>query len=188
LKAQTELPLWPSAVSRGRSSRRRSLSRARPISSGWHASSSRSRHSPQVSRGPDRRGWLSPRQQRLVRPSSRPAAAYPLRLESRGRPGALLRERTIGHARRLCRVVVIGRGPAGLQPPETAARRGHEVTLFERGAELGGRLRLAGRQPLHGEILEIVDTSRCHSSGSASNSDPMWRRIFRRSWTPRPMT
>jgi 2,4-dienoyl-CoA reductase-like NADH-dependent reductase (Old Yellow Enzyme family)/thioredoxin reductase len=47
------------------------------------------------------------------------------------------------------RVVVVGGGPGGMKAAETAALRGHQVTLFERAAELGGQLRhaadLAGR-------------------------------------------
>ena len=39
------------------------------------------------------------------------------------------------------RMVVVGGGPAGLKAAEIAARRGHEVTLYEREDELGGRLR-----------------------------------------------
>jgi 2,4-dienoyl-CoA reductase-like NADH-dependent reductase (Old Yellow Enzyme family) len=39
------------------------------------------------------------------------------------------------------RVIVVGGGPAGLKAAEIAARRGHDVTLFEREDELGGRLR-----------------------------------------------
>ncbi|MDH3706726.1 MAG: NAD(P)/FAD-dependent oxidoreductase [Acidimicrobiia bacterium] len=41
------------------------------------------------------------------------------------------------------RVVVVGGGPAGLEAASVAARRGHEVTLFEASATLGGSLRFA---------------------------------------------
>jgi len=41
------------------------------------------------------------------------------------------------------RVVVIGGGPAGMQVAVTSARRGHEVTLYEKGHYLGGSLPLA---------------------------------------------
>ncbi|CAM2885892.1 FAD-dependent oxidoreductase [Mycobacterium intermedium] len=40
-------------------------------------------------------------------------------------------------------VVVVGGGPAGLEAARVAAERGHRVTLFERGGELGGALRWA---------------------------------------------
>jgi 2,4-dienoyl-CoA reductase-like NADH-dependent reductase (Old Yellow Enzyme family) len=53
-------------------------------------------------------------------------------------------------------VVVVGGGPVGLKVAEIAARRGHRVTLFERNQELGGQVRLASRQPLHGEIFDVV--------------------------------
>ncbi len=42
------------------------------------------------------------------------------------------------------RVVVVGGGVAGLEASRAAALRGHEVVLFERRPELGGRARLAG--------------------------------------------
>lgn len=45
------------------------------------------------------------------------------------------------------RVVVIGAGPAGLQLAETAARRGHAVTVLERESEIGGNLRFARALP-----------------------------------------
>ncbi|MDR1185820.1 MAG: FAD-dependent oxidoreductase [Coriobacteriales bacterium] len=41
------------------------------------------------------------------------------------------------------RVLIIGGGPAGMQAAQTAARRGHDVTLYERAGELGGRLKEA---------------------------------------------
>ncbi len=40
------------------------------------------------------------------------------------------------------RVLVVGGGPAGMKAAEIAARRGHEVTLVEAEARLGGRLKL----------------------------------------------
>jgi 2,4-dienoyl-CoA reductase-like NADH-dependent reductase (Old Yellow Enzyme family) len=45
------------------------------------------------------------------------------------------------------RVLVVGGGPAGLKAAESAARRGHHVTLLEREEELGGQLRAAGWLP-----------------------------------------
>lgn len=45
------------------------------------------------------------------------------------------------------RVVVVGAGPAGLQTAETAAKRGHAVTVLEREAEIGGNLRFARALP-----------------------------------------
>ena len=41
------------------------------------------------------------------------------------------------------RIVVVGGGPAGIEAALGAARRGHDVTLLERSATLGGRMNLA---------------------------------------------
>jgi 2,4-dienoyl-CoA reductase-like NADH-dependent reductase (Old Yellow Enzyme family) len=42
------------------------------------------------------------------------------------------------------RIIVVGGGVAGLEAARAAALRGHDVVLFERRAQLGGRARLAG--------------------------------------------
>jgi 2,4-dienoyl-CoA reductase-like NADH-dependent reductase (Old Yellow Enzyme family)/thioredoxin reductase len=55
------------------------------------------------------------------------------------------------------RVVVVGGGVAGTEAARIAALRGHEVTLIERLAELGGQLQLARRAPGRAEIGAIVD-------------------------------
>ncbi|MCC7427607.1 MAG: FAD-dependent oxidoreductase [Alphaproteobacteria bacterium] len=44
------------------------------------------------------------------------------------------------------RVAVVGGGPAGMEAARVAAERGHQVTLFEQGSELGGQVRLIVRQ------------------------------------------
>jgi 2,4-dienoyl-CoA reductase-like NADH-dependent reductase (Old Yellow Enzyme family)/thioredoxin reductase len=41
-------------------------------------------------------------------------------------------------------VMVIGGGPAGMEAARIAALRGHEVTLYEKGQQLGGQLLIAG--------------------------------------------
>lgn len=45
------------------------------------------------------------------------------------------------------KVVVVGGGLAGMAAAITAARRGHEVTLMEKDAELGGQMKLACKPP-----------------------------------------
>jgi len=50
---------------------------------------------------------------------------------------------TIEPAARKKRVVVVGGGPAGMEAARVAARRGHDVTLYEKSTRLGGLLPLA---------------------------------------------
>ncbi|MGB4548294.1 MAG: FAD-dependent oxidoreductase [Syntrophales bacterium] len=50
------------------------------------------------------------------------------------------------------KVLVVGGGPAGMEAAMTAAMRGHRVTLFEKGGETGGWLRI-GCLPPHKEEL-----------------------------------
>jgi 2,4-dienoyl-CoA reductase-like NADH-dependent reductase (Old Yellow Enzyme family) len=64
---------------------------------------------------------------------------------------------TLHRAARVKRVVVVGGGPAGLEAAWVAAARGHNVTLLERGDELGGKIRLAQRLPGRDELADFAD-------------------------------
>ena len=55
------------------------------------------------------------------------------------------------------RIAVVGAGPAGLKAAGTAARRGHEVTLFEESREIGGHLDLLKRLPTRGDWQKMID-------------------------------
>ena len=67
-------------------------------------------------------------------------------------------------------VVVIGGGPAGLQAARVAAKKGHNVTLFEKEARLGGQLNIADVPPRKFEISrateDLVHAVRCAGSGN----------------------
>lgn len=54
-------------------------------------------------------------------------------------------------------VMVIGSGPAGLEAARVAQARGHRVSLWERGARLGGKLEVAGLAPSKAEVLRFRD-------------------------------
>ncbi|MEO1223492.1 MAG: FAD-dependent oxidoreductase [Pseudomonadota bacterium] len=54
------------------------------------------------------------------------------------------------------RLLVIGGGPGGMEAALTAAARGHEVTLWEAGARLGGTLALVDAMPLRHDALNLL--------------------------------
>ena len=78
-------------------------------------------------------------------------------------------------------MLVIGGGPAGIAAAVEAARYGDRVTLLERGDDIGGQLRLAGRAPAHTETWEAVcrrrprdlarPASTCGSAPSPTTAD-----------------
>jgi len=57
------------------------------------------------------------------------------------------------------RVTVVGGGPAGMKAASVAAERGHDVTLFEAAAQLGGQILLAqllpGREEFGGAAINL---------------------------------
>jgi 2,4-dienoyl-CoA reductase (NADPH2) len=60
-------------------------------------------------------------------------------------------------AERPRRIAVVGGGPGGMKVAITAARRGHQVTLYERTPMLGGQLNLAAVPPGREEFWTAVD-------------------------------
>jgi 2,4-dienoyl-CoA reductase-like NADH-dependent reductase (Old Yellow Enzyme family)/thioredoxin reductase len=54
------------------------------------------------------------------------------------------------------KVMVVGAGPGGLEAAVTAAKRGHQVTLYEKEHRIGGQLNLASIPPDREEIQYLI--------------------------------
>ena len=82
----------------------------------------------------------------------------------RGQPATCLVNPTLGKeeelrikpAHRKKRVFIAGAGPAGMEAAMVAAKRGHEVHLFEKADRLGGQLYTASIPPSKGEIAGFI--------------------------------
>jgi 2,4-dienoyl-CoA reductase-like NADH-dependent reductase (Old Yellow Enzyme family)/thioredoxin reductase len=55
------------------------------------------------------------------------------------------------------KVMVVGAGPGGMEAARIAAMRGHEVTLYEKGKEMGGQLLYAAKPTGKDKLLWVRD-------------------------------
>ncbi|MBE0599479.1 MAG: FAD-dependent oxidoreductase, partial [Desulfuromonadales bacterium] len=74
---------------------------------------------------------------------------------------AVAREKELGvgtlkRAEKPKSVLIVGGGPAGLKCAEIAARRGHQVTLYEKKGHLGGQVKIAAKGAGRAELEEIT--------------------------------
>jgi len=63
-------------------------------------------------------------------------------------------EKAEGGARK---VVVVGGGPAGLEAARVSAERGHAVSLYEAGSDLGGQIRIGATGSWRRDLMGIVE-------------------------------
>ena len=55
------------------------------------------------------------------------------------------------------RVIVIGAGPAGLEAALTAAKRGHQVSVYEKDATLGGQVNIFRKSPRRDDFRHVAE-------------------------------
>ena len=67
-----------------------------------------------------------------------------------------LRDGVVPKARVKKRVAIVGGGPAGIQALQTLLDRGHDVTLYEKGSELGGHVIEAAVPPFKNDVRDYL--------------------------------
>ncbi len=63
---------------------------------------------------------------------------------------------TVKPADKSKKILIVGGGPAGMETALTAAKRGHQVTLWEKGPRLGGHLTYAAMPPGKEDFLTLL--------------------------------
>ncbi|MFC1912984.1 FAD-dependent oxidoreductase [Chloroflexota bacterium] len=63
---------------------------------------------------------------------------------------------TVAPAANKKKVVVVGGGPAGMEAAWAAARRGHQVVLYEKGEQLGGQVLIAAKAPFRADVGDVA--------------------------------
>jgi 2,4-dienoyl-CoA reductase-like NADH-dependent reductase (Old Yellow Enzyme family)/thioredoxin reductase len=106
---------------------------------------------------------------RCIECAARPSFGGGVRCSVNPQLGRELKYSEVPLARARKKIMVIGGGPAGMQAAQTAIKRGHDVTLYERANELGGRLREASslycKEDCHKAYM-LWDIRETHGSGA----------------------
>lgn len=69
-------------------------------------------------------------------------------------------ENELTHTQKPKKVMVVGGGPGGLMAAETAAKLGHQVTVYEKNQDLGGQFKSAAYPIGKGELATLVSSFR----------------------------
>jgi NADPH-dependent glutamate synthase beta subunit-like oxidoreductase len=104
---------------------------------------------------------------RCIECAARPSFGGGVRCSVNPQLGRELKYATVPRADVKKKVMIIGGGPAGMQAAQVATKRGHDVVLYERSGQLGGRLREASslycKEDSHLKYLRwhVAATERC---------------------------